>query len=144
MSCDRIRGLMASDAETEPQVYLYITIEIRSEFPTEDDRKLRREIEDLLESRGIGEVDGSGGGMGEMGIDLVVQDGESAQAAIQQLFGIAYPDLKYRVELSEGDEDFEMTDDDFSARRSPAQIVVGILILALAAYGVWILVDRIF
>lgn len=135
---------MAREPADSTQAYLTLYFEIEGQLPTAADLKLRNEIGDLLEAREVGEVTGGGGGMGEMDIELLVGNGEIATAAVERLLGTTYPDLKYRVELSEGDEDFEMSDDDFSARRSPAQIVVGILILALAAYGVWYLVDKIF
>jgi len=54
-------------------------------LPSRDELETRWEVSDLIESRGIGEVIGSGGGCGQMDIGVEVSDVEAAKSQMRAI-----------------------------------------------------------
>ena len=97
----------------QPSFSVWVEIEIEGEFPSEEELNARNDIIDELMERGIGEVEGAGGGMGMMDFSFCVHDEESAQQLITEVIREKLPGVEFGIDsepLSEEEADPDPAD----------------------------------
>jgi len=81
--------------------YIFVDIPVNGDWPSANDLDTRNAITDELDALGIGQLGGSGGGMGSMDFSYTVPDGAIAEATIKKVIAKHLPSREHSISISD-------------------------------------------